>query len=455
VLPQAAGFEQRLADLEQQIDRLNVTLQRWRDTEDHREPIEQRLTHLTERCADLLTEWSATSERHAHAVGELETRLTGWNDIENRLQRDAIARLHGLERQIEREWASVRLLHQEPVRELREQAESLTAICINTAGSAQTGLERAEARLAGLETDLHRRIDHLAGDVHAVLAELRHGGAAALRSPTPSWPLDEVAKLHHELRDADAADGTRPGVEPRSLGRMATAAPTSASRVLDVAVGTAASADEPADAREIETVDSRPAGAAPWKWYAAVGGAALVLTIAAGSAWSFYRRASFAAEQAFDAQRRAEQVAAAANARAVAVQQDAAAQISRARDTASKAQVTGDVLAAPDLVRFNLTGADPIARTTAQLLWSRSRGFVFSASRLPPPPAGEVYQLWLLTATDPIGIGTVTPDASGRATLASDTPPDAPRPIVGVRVTLEVAPGRSTPSTRTVLARAQ
>jgi hypothetical protein len=40
-------------------------------------------------------------------------------------------------------------------------------------------------------------------------------------------------------------------------------------------------------------------------------------------------------------------------------------------------------------------------------------------------------------------------------TLAKDNPPDAPRPIVGVRVTLEPAPGRPAPSGPTVLARAQ
>jgi hypothetical protein len=80
---------------------------------------------------------------------------------------------------------------------------------------------------------------------------------------------------------------------------------------------------------------------------------------------------------------------------------------------------------------------------------------VFSASRLPPPPPGATYQLWLLTATAPIGLGTVAPDASGRVTLATDTPPDAPRPIIGVRVTLESAPGRTEPAGPTVLARAQ
>jgi hypothetical protein len=60
-----------------------------------------------------------------------------------------------------------------------------------------------------------------------------------------------------------------------------------------------------------------------------------------------------------------------------------------------------------------------------------------------------------LTATDPISAGTIAPDDSGRATLATDRPPDVPRPITGVRVTVERAPGRQTPSEQTVLFRAQ
>jgi len=94
-------------------------------------------------------------------------------------------------------------------------------------------------------------------------------------------------------------------------------------------------------------------------------------------------------------------------------------------------------------------------RTLAQLLWSRSRGMVFSASRLPQPPQGSIYQIWLLTAGAPISLGTAAPDASGRVTLATDSPPEAPRPIVGVRVTLEPAAGVAEPSGPTVLARAQ
>jgi len=73
---------------------------------------------------------------------------------------------------------------------------------------------------------------------------------------------------------------------------------------------------------------------------------------------------------------------------------------------------------------------------------------------MPPLPPDAVYHIWLLTAGDAVSAGTVMPDASGRATLATDSPPDVPRPIVGVRVTLESAPGSAMPSGATVLSRA-
>ena len=473
MLPQTAGLEQRLVDLEAQISRLTATLLHTRENDTEREPMERRLAELTDQVAGILKQWAATSERYAHAVGELETRLTGWNDIETRLQRDATGRFQGLERTIGREWASIRLLHEEPARQLREQAESLTEICVNTAGSAQTGIERAEARLATLEHDLHRKIDNLSRDLHEVLAELRHHGGPALRTPASAWPLDEVTRLHQELRDGGAAGDHRPDViegrlieaSPRrpdppdlrgpvsEVSPQRSAAPTFLGSTGEAS---AASPTEPVDVAAADDTGERTTrDGLAWPWYAAAAALVIAIVVVAGMGWSFYRRANLAVERASEAQQRAERIAVAANERIEATRQDAAAQVSRARDAASKAQVTGDVLAASDLVRFNLVGSDPAVRTLAQLLWSRSRGMVFSASRMPQPPPGAVYQLWLLTAAAPISLGTVTPDASGRVTLATDTPPDAPRPIVGVRVTLEPAPGRSEPAGPTVLSRAQ
>src|SRR5262249_56404161 len=132
--------------------------------------------------------------------------------IERRLQRDARWRFQGLERLIEHEWASLRHLHEEPTRQLRDHAESLTEICVATAGSTQTGIERAEARLATLEKDLHRRLDDLSRDLHAALAGLRQQNGATVRSPASSWALEEVTGLHHEIRDGTSPPSSAPAL---------------------------------------------------------------------------------------------------------------------------------------------------------------------------------------------------------------------------------------------------
>src|SRR5262252_5166009 len=142
MLPHAGSLELRLADLEAHLERLTSTRQDWKAGEPPH-PVEQQLVDLAERCSDIVKQWASTSERHAHAVAELESKLNDWNDAATRLQRDATGRFQDLERLIEHEWASLRRLHEEPVRQLRDQAESLTEICVSTAGSTQTGIERA------------------------------------------------------------------------------------------------------------------------------------------------------------------------------------------------------------------------------------------------------------------------------------------------------------------------
>jgi iron-sulfur cluster repair protein YtfE (RIC family) len=452
MLPHAGSFELRLADLEAQLDRLNSTLQQWGKTGEAPHAVELHLAHLSERCSDIVKQWAATSERHASAVSELEMKLNDWNDVAARLQRDAAWRFQDLERLIEHEWASLRRLHEEPVRQLRDQAESLTEICVSTAGSTQTGIERSEARLATLEKDLHRRMDDLSRDVHAVLDELRQQNGTALRSPASSWALDEVTRLHSEIRD---------GASPAKTMSLAVRTSTSSHPAADIhdSSPTELPADEPALEADIDSHEpavevesnSRPER----KSFAAVAAIGLVVLIGGIFSLLFYNRAKIAADQAAAAQQHAEAIAIAANERIDAARRDAAAQIDLARGAAARAQITSDVLAAPDLVRFNLIGTETAARASAQVLLSRSRGMVFSASRLLAPGTGNVYQVWLLTTTDPVNAGTVVPDDSGRATFAADHLPDVPRPIIGVRVTLEPAPGRDTPSDQTVLSRAQ
>lgn len=103
------------------------------------------------------------------------------------------------------------------------------------------------------------------------------------------------------------------------------------------------------------------------------------------------------------------------------------------------------VLAAPDLVRIDLAGQPTAPQSSGRALWSRNRGMVFATSNLPAPPAGKVYQVWVVTAGAPISAGLVVPDPAGGGMTYFYTPPDIPPPTA-VAVTLEPAGGVPAPT---------
>ena len=103
------------------------------------------------------------------------------------------------------------------------------------------------------------------------------------------------------------------------------------------------------------------------------------------------------------------------------------------------------VLAAPDLVRIDLAGQATAPQSSGRALWSRARGMVFATSNLPAPPAGKVYQVWVVTADAPISAGLVAPDPTGGGMTYFYTPPDIPAPTA-VAVTLEPAGGVPAPT---------
>ena len=135
-----------------------------------------------------------------------------------------------------------------------------------------------------------------------------------------------------------------------------------------------------------------------------------------------------------------------------AARQDADREIAEARNLAQRAETVGAILTAPALIRFNLTSAET-SGSSAQLLWSRTRGLVLSGTRLPAAPPESTYQLWLVTNTQSVGAGLFVPDEAGRATLIVDAPPRVPGAVVGAAVTIEPTGGRPTPTGRTLLAR--
>lgn len=431
------GLEQRLSSLQAQIDGLRQA------SNDDVRPLEQRLSTLTEYSADILKRWAATADRHASAVGQLEAHLRELGDAGTRLQADASQRLQDLERIVEQEWTALRDIHEAPVRQLVEQAANLTEVCIATANSAQHGFDRAEARLATLEAEFHRTSAELTREMHALVNEVRQLSAAnhrQLPAEAPAWPLEGVTRLHQQLRET--------GNGPRAL----TAAVADASAPPAVAPVVPPAGPPRAEPNLSLDTSSGPSRTA-FLFSAPVAMAIVAALIVIGGifAWRLQQQVQAAAERAEQSQRESRLAAEAATRDASERQQAAARQLEAARNLAARAQTIGDVLAAPDLIRYALVGTGLLPGASGQALWSRSRGFVFSASGLTPPPPNATYQVWLATRGGAVSAGTFVPDADGRATVTAT--PSVPRGVFGTVITIEQAGGADMPTGEPVMTR--
>jgi len=428
-----SGLAQRVSSLQEQIEHLRRVTDR--------RPLEERLVTLTEFGAAILKRWAVTADRHAAAVSQFEAHLRALGDTGAQLQEDTSQRLHHLESIIQQEWDSLRLIHEAPVKQLVEQAASLTEVCIATANSAQHGFDRAEARLAALESEFHRSTSELTREIQSAVAELRSLSQNRARQlpagETPAWPLEDVTRLHSQLREPPGVHVT----EPRAL-PMAPELTSAPAQPPNTAPPTATppfsgfAAVAPARTRRLTIIAA----------------AVLLLIVVAGFAWRVERQMRASAEQLTETQRQLRVTTETAARQINETQVQANRAISAAQELTERARMISDVLAAPDLIRFPLVGRDSLESATGQVLWSRSRGiFVFSASGLPAAPQDSTYQVWLLTRTGAISVATFDPDSGGRATVTAT--PKVP-PLVGAMVTMERKGGNDTPSGEPLLTRA-
>jgi hypothetical protein len=392
------AFEERLSSLQSQIDQLRQT------SLGDSPSLERRLAALTDIGAEILRRWAATANRHATAVAQFETHLQALSGAGSQLHKDTEQRLADLEKIVQREWDALRQLHEAPVRQLVEQAANLTEVSIATANSAQHGFDRAEARLAAMESALQRTTSELTAQVQTLLHEIRALAPTSrqLSGETPSWPLDDVTRLHQQLRDGSEAPAAQPLALPAAAaGSVERRSPTF----------------EPAENVAENTAPvTASVGAIPRSLLRSpVLAAALVVLIAGGGlVWRLERDMRASAARADESQRQLRLAAEEATREMNKRQEEAARQLEAAGELAMRAQKISDVLAAPDLVRYPLVGRDALSTASGQMLWSRSRGYVFSASGIPAPPIDGTYQMWLLTRTGAVSGGTFTPDANGR-----------------------------------------
>jgi hypothetical protein len=432
----------RDVELQAQIDDLRQALRDWRRTREYSQPTEERLAQITLQCARMVDAWQQAERRRTTAG--VEDGRAEWTGAETRIQQATGERIRALERAIEREWNSLPEGGEDAPGQLSAQVVSLAESCVTAANLTLRGFANAESRLATLEQGLQTHMAQLSRDLQAVLAELRSARPQSLPPAAPAFPLESVMRIHEELREPET--GSSQSFDPakaqpaRALPKPAEPANALAERVasLERTVESVAEAAE------------KPRGA--WRpLYSIAVVAVAVAGLAIFGIWMQRRvdaRLNEAALRVSAAERQRDETTA-------ATRQEAARQVAEARESAAQAQIVANVLAAPDLVRYWLTGAAPDSRAYAQVLFSRSRGMVFSASRLEQPGAGRAYQLWLLTRGEPINAGLIVPDSAGRVTLASDAPVTVPGRLTGAVVTIEAAGGATSPSAERVLVRAQ
>jgi Anti-sigma-K factor rskA len=419
----------RVADLQTQIDDLRLALQDWKRSREYSPPAEERLVQITLQCARMVESWQQMERRHPTGTpGPDEDR----GAVESRLQATG-ERLRALERAIEHEWTSLPDGRDDSARRL-SAAANLTL----------RGFASVESRLAVLEQDLQVSMAQLSRDLQALVAELRGARQQSSSGAASAFPLESVMRIHQELRESDTTAGAAPEAlkagTPRALPEATESGTALVARVESLERAAASAADAAA----------QPSGG--WRpLYLVVGLIVALAGVALFGVWMQRRvetRLNEAAARVSEAERQRD----ATNA---ATRVEAARQVAAAQQSASQAQIIGNVLAAPDRVRYWLTAVDTNSRAYAQVQFSRSRGMVFSASRLPAPGAGKTYQLWLLTRGGPVSAGLIAPDSAGRVTLATDVPAALPGRLSGALVTLEPEGGSPQPSEEKALVRVE
>jgi len=430
----------RPGDIQAQVANISAALEDWRRTREYTQATEERLAGITVQCARMVESWQQLEQRGSPPPAGHEERR-GSPSVERRVDPDMGDRIRALERTIEHEWEALQDGHNEPAAPPRSD-EALE----NRPSAAHLtlrALANTESRIAALEQELQSRMTQLSQDLQSVLAELRHARPQSVPAATSAFPLESVMRIHEELREpggpsAPGATAVKPGPALALPGGIESP-PALTARVESLERAVARSgADAPQSIR----------GWRPQYTVLALLAASLAGIVLYGL-WMQRRvdtRLNEATVRISEAERQRDETV-------TATRQEAARNVADARQSANQAQTVSFVLAAPDRLRYWLGGIGPYSRAYGQVMVSRSRGVVFSASRLPAAGDGRTYQLWLRTRGGPVSAGVFVPDSAGRVTFVSDATLVLPGRLGGALVTLESGSGATRPSESKVLIR--
>ena len=112
---------------------------------------------------------------------------------------------------------------------------------------------------------------------------------------------------------------------------------------------------------------------------------------------------------------------------------------------------TMGVLRSADLLRVELSGSADGVGARGRAFLSRNRGVVLHAQGLPVPGAGRTYQVWVMSDTVSVSIGTFDVNPFGMSTMARSLPTDF-AVVSSLTVTLEPSGGSPAPTSAPLLA---
>ncbi|MGE5360169.1 MAG: hypothetical protein ACM3NQ_14225 [Bacteroidales bacterium] len=399
------------------------------------EQAEQRFKQMTDECGTVLDGLVSVDRRHATTLATLNDRLGDWCSIERKLLEESARRIERFERGVEHEWTALRRLHEEPLSELRDQADKLRMACLDAASLARQRLDTAEQTYAMQAADLERRLAEWSRQVlHAASTRAITDGSngngdagtqLAAQVAIEPWPLDGVAQLHQELRTgAVATPSARPYQPERDVELSAASVSTD---------GVESEKEEPATLNP-----ERPARG--WRAPAFVAGAITLVVFAAVLVALYVNQMQ---RRLVDLEAKAQE----AVRQAKTVQPPAPASDPTpafAAEAAGRADTLVAILAAPELRRYDLAGVGDGQGAYGQVLWSRPNGMALTARRLPVVP-GKVYKVWIQGDGRTAAAGVLEFQGTAAARLVVPGPLTLPRPAA-ITVTLESTAAVDQPS---------
>ena len=348
----------------------------------------------------------ARAEQLLESLARRQDELQAWLERERQRLADSLAverTEHAAERaehasRLESQLAEAQSRHERRLQEFEREAAVLLDKYDAAARSAEVSLDRADARLVAFDEGLNQLL-------RAAAEEIRSAAEAVRGS---------------RQRAGEAAPEKAPAVVPDGEDRP----------------------HEGADARA--RVERRRVIA---RRVAATLGVVILLLFG----FFVYKQSANALARAAAAEQAAAEARSAAGAQAVESADRNSRAVADALAMAAKADRMLEILAAPDARRLDLLGKRGAPAAAGQALWSRSRGVIISAVRVPPPPSGEVYQVWLNMSSGPVSLGFAVPDAQGRVGAAFELPGTVAGTIAGFQISREPSGGSSRPQGEPVL----